>query len=320
MSSPPDSFKKLNLLLSVLPVILEMVCKPLASDSPIPVLSLVMTLLHCDFPAEIRAPAGTLAGVSRFQLQFGSRKILTQEMNLDALVAMNPAALRANIDDLPEGGMLVVNIDSFKKMNLSKAGYESNPLEDEDFRRKFHLVGIGLNQFDEGCSKESPLKPSRQGSLQEFLCPWIHVLCLRKALGTNLEVFNDKWSNDFDLADANSKALKAGYNLGDTMETARNRYQVSKAPANPGLYRKISGNEALVYGLVAGAQKSKRELCTRGLSNYLLHPFWKVFLSLKNMELKLCRQRMKSLLWEWRLEQVLPEILQWLPPVALECV
>ena len=116
-----------------------------------------------DFPAEIRAPAGTLAGVSGFQLQFGSRKILTPGDEPDALVAMNPAALRANIDDLPEGGMLVVNID-FKKMNLSKAGYESNPLEDEDLK-EIPSCGIGLNQFDEGCSQRESLETLRQGSL-----------------------------------------------------------------------------------------------------------------------------------------------------------
>ena len=118
-----------------------------------------------DFPAEIRAPAGTLAGVSGFQLQFGSRKILTPGDEPDALVAMNPAALRANIDDLPEGGMLVVNIDSFKKMNLSKAGYESNPLEDEDFRKKFHLVELDLTNLTKDALKESPFETLRQGSL-----------------------------------------------------------------------------------------------------------------------------------------------------------
>ena len=118
-----------------------------------------------DFPAEIRAPAGTLAGVSGFQLQFGSRKILTPGDEPDALVAMNPAALRANIDDLPEGGMLVVNIDSFKKMNLSKAGYESNPLEDEDFRRKFHLVELDLTNLTKDALKGESLETLRQGSL-----------------------------------------------------------------------------------------------------------------------------------------------------------
>ena len=108
-----------------------------------------------DFPVEIRAPAGTLAGVSGFQLQFGSRKILTPGDEPDALVAMNPAALKANIDDLPEGGMLVVNIDSFKKMNLAKAGYETSPLEDEEFRKKYHLVELDLQALPKRLSGKS---------------------------------------------------------------------------------------------------------------------------------------------------------------------
>ena len=106
-----------------------------------------------DFPAEIRAPPpplGTLAGVSGYQLQFGSTSILTPGDEPDALVAMNPAALKANIADLPEGGMLVINVDSFKKMNLKKAGYESNPLEDEEFRKKYQLIELDLTSFDQG--------------------------------------------------------------------------------------------------------------------------------------------------------------------------
>ena len=281
-----------------------------------------MTLPHYQtFRRKFIAPAGTLAGVSGFQLQFGSRKILTPGDEPDALVAMNPAALRANIDDLPEGGMLVVNIDSFKKMNLSKAGYESNPLEDEDFRKKFHLVELDLTNLTKDALKESPLKPSDKARCKNFFALGFMYYVYGRPLEPTLKFFNDKWSKRLpDLADANSKALKAGYNLGDTMETARNRYQVSKAPANPGLYRKISGNEALVYGLVAGAQKSKRELLYAGYPITPASPILEGLSALKNMELKLCRQRMKSLLWEWRLEQVLPEILQWLPPVALECV
>ena len=122
-----------------------------------------------DFPAEIRAPAGTLAGVSGFQLQFGSRKILTPGDEPDALVAMNPAALKANISDLPEGGMLVVNIDSFKKMNLTKAGYESSPLEDEDFRKKYHLIELDLTNLTKEALKESSLKPSDKTRCKNFL-------------------------------------------------------------------------------------------------------------------------------------------------------
>ncbi len=218
-----------------------------------------------DFPAEIRAPAGTLAGVSGFQLQFGSRKILTPGDEPDALVAMNPAALKANIVDLPEGGMLVVNIDSFKKMNLAKAGYDQNPLEDEDFRKKYHLIELDLTGLTKDALKDSPLKPSDKARCKNFFALGFMYYVYGRPLEPTIKFFNDKWGNRLpDLADANSTALKAGFNLGDTMETARNRYQVSKAPVESGVYRKISGNEALVYGLVAAAELAGRELLYAG--------------------------------------------------------
>jgi 2-oxoglutarate ferredoxin oxidoreductase subunit alpha len=218
-----------------------------------------------DFPAEIRAPAGTLAGVSGFQLQFGSRKILTPGDEPDALVAMNPAALKSNIDDLPEGGMLVVNIDSFKKMNLAKAGYETSPLDDENFRKKYHLVELDLTSLTKEALKESPLKPSDKARCKNFFALGFMYYVYGRPLEPTLKFFSDKWGKKLpELADANSTALRAGFNLGDTMETARNRYQVSKAPVQAGVYRKISCNEALVYGLVAGAKQANRELLYAG--------------------------------------------------------
>ena len=218
-----------------------------------------------DFPAEIRAPAGTLAGVSGFQLQFGNSKILTPGDAPDALVAMNPAALKANISDLPEGGMLVVNIDSFKSMNLKKAGYENNPLEDEDFRKKYHLVELDLTGLTKEALKESPLKPSDKVRCKNFFALGFMYYVYGRPLEPTLKFFEDKWGKRLpDLAQANSQVLQAGHNLGDTMETARNRYQVAKAPVQAGVYRKISGNEALVYGLVAAAKQSNRELLYSG--------------------------------------------------------
>lgn len=218
-----------------------------------------------DFPAEIRAPAGTLAGVSGFQLQFGSREILTPGDMPDALVAMNPAALKTNIDDLPEGGMLVVNVDSFKKMNLAKAGYESNPLEDEEFRKKYHLVELDLTNLTKEALAESPLKPSDKTRCKNFFALGFMYFVYGRPLEPTLEFFDAKWGKKLpEVAEANSLVLKAGYNLGDTLETARNRYQVSKAASSPGVYRKISGNEAMVYGLVVAAKKANRELLYSG--------------------------------------------------------
>ncbi len=218
-----------------------------------------------DFPAEIRAPAGTLAGVSGYQLQFGSRSILTPGDEPDALVAMNPAALKANIADLPEGGLLVVNVDSFKAMNLKKAGYETNPLEDEDFRKKYQLIELDLTTLTKDALAESPLKPSDKARCKNFFALGFMCYVYGRPLEPTLTFFDQKWGKRLpDVAEANSTALKAGHNLGDTMETARNRYQLAKAAVKPGVYRKISGNEATVYGLVAGAQCAKRELLYSG--------------------------------------------------------
>lgn len=218
-----------------------------------------------DFPAEIRAPAGTLAGVSGYQLQFGSRSILTPGDEPDALVAMNPAALKSNVCDLPEGGMLVVNVDSFKKMNLKKAGYESNPLDDEEFRKKYQLIELDLTTLTKEALSESPLKPSDKARCKNFFALGFMCYVYGRPLDPTLKFFDQKWGKRLpDVAEANSTALKAGHNLGDTMETARNRYQLAKAVVQPGVYRKISGNEALVYGLVAGAQSANRELLYSG--------------------------------------------------------
>ncbi len=218
-----------------------------------------------DFPAEIRAPAGTLAGVSGYQLQFGSRTILTPGDEPDALVAMNPAALKANIADLPEGGLLVVNVDSFKAMNLKKAGYDANPLDDDEFRKKYHLIELDLTTLTKDALADSPLKPSDKARCKNFFALGFMCYVYGRPLEPTLTFFEQKWGKRLpDVAAANSTALKAGHNLGDTMETARNRYQLAKAPVQPGVYRKISGNEALVYGLVAGAKCAKRELLYSG--------------------------------------------------------
>lgn len=218
-----------------------------------------------DFPAEIRAPAGTLAGVSGYQLQFGSRTILTPGDEPDALVAMNPAALKANIGDLPEGGMLVVNVDSFKAMNLKKAGYQSNPLEDEEFRKKYQLIELDLTTLTKDALVDSPLKPSDKARCKNFFALGFMCYVYGRPLDPTLTFFDQKWGKKLpQVAEANANVLKAGYNLGDTMETARNRYQLAKAVVQPGVYRKISGNEALVYGLVAGAKCANRELLYSG--------------------------------------------------------
>jgi 2-oxoglutarate ferredoxin oxidoreductase subunit alpha len=138
-------------------------------------------------------------------------------------------------------------------------------LEDEDFRKKYHLVELDLTSLTKDALTDSPLKPSDKARCKNFFALGFMYYVYGRPLEPTLKFFSDKWAKRLpDLADANSLALKAGFNLGDTMETARNRYQVSKAPVQAGLYRKISGNEALVYGLVAGAKQAKRELLYAG--------------------------------------------------------
>ena len=222
-----------------------------------------------DFPAEIRAPAGTLAGVSDFNCSSGAEKFSLPAICPMPLVAMNPAALKTNIDDLPEGGMLVVNIDSFKKMNLTKAGYESNPLEDEEFRKKYHLVELDLTNLTKEALAESPLKPSDKTRCKNFFALGFMYFVYGRPLEPTLNFFDAKWGKKLpEVAEANSLVLKAGYNLGDTLETARNRYQVSKAASSPGVYRKISGNEAMVYGLVVAAKKGESGVALLRLPDY----------------------------------------------------
>ncbi len=218
-----------------------------------------------DFPAEIRAPAGTLPGVSGFQIQFGSRKINTPGDAPDALVAMNPAALKVNLDELVSGGLLIVNTDAFKKSNLIKAGYEDDPLEDESLGDKYNLVKINITEMTKEALTESPLKPNEKARCKNFFALGFTYWVYDRPIETTINFLNAKWGKRLpEVAEANIKALKAGYYLGETTELAQNRYQVSRAETEPGTYRKINGNTALVYGLISGAQSASRELVFSG--------------------------------------------------------
>ena len=123
-----------------------------------------------DFPAEIRAPIGTLPGVSGFQIQFGSKKVLTPGDSPDALVVMNPAALKVNLPELPQGGLLVINTDSFSNSNLKKAGYETNPLEDEELSTKFDLIKVNATELTKVALKETQLKPGERRAARISSC------------------------------------------------------------------------------------------------------------------------------------------------------
>lgn len=217
-----------------------------------------------DFPAEIRAPIGTLPGVSGFQIKFGNQEVLTPGDRPDALVAMNPAALKVNIDDLPDKGLLIVNTDSFNESNLKKAGYDTNPLETGELKEKFQLIEVNITQMAKDALSESDLKPSMKARCKNFFALGFLYWIYDRPMDFTLKWIQDKWSKAEEIVYANQTVLKAGYYFGETTEAAKNRYQISKAAVEPGIYRKISGNEAIVLGLIAASQLSDRRLLFSG--------------------------------------------------------
>ncbi len=208
-----------------------------------------------DFPAEIRAPAGTLPGVSSFQLQFANFDILTPGDSADVLVAMNPAALRANLKDLRRGADLIVNTDEFTDRNLAKVGYASSPLEDGSLEA-YHVHRVGLTSMTVaavegiGVSKKEAERAKNMFALG--LLSWLYH---RPTEGT-LRFLESKFSSKPDILAANIAAFKAGWNFGETTEDFSVSYEVKPAPLPAGTYRNISGNLALAYGLVAASRLS----------------------------------------------------------------
>lgn len=217
-----------------------------------------------DFPAEIRAPIGTLPGVSGFQVQFGARKVLTPGDAPDALVVMNPAALKVNLGDLHEGGLLVINTDAFTDSNLKKAGYESNPLESGELDDQFDLIKVQATELTKEALSESPIKPSDKARCKNFFMLGFMYWIYGRSIDYTSAWINKKWGHLPDVSGANEKALRSGFYLGETLEKTREPYLVGKASAKPGTYRKISGNEALVLGLVTASEKSDLGLLYAG--------------------------------------------------------
>ncbi len=213
-----------------------------------------------DFPAEIRAPAGTLAGVSGFQVNFSSEDILTPGDAPQILVAMNPAALKANLSDLIPGGTVIVNTDAFTKGNLKKADYESNPLEDGtlDGYKSYKLPITTLNRSAlEGIEGITNRDMDRSKNFFALgLTFWIYD----RPLETTIEYIDQKFGKKPMIAEANRKALEAGYNVGHNTEAFQTRYRIQPAQLSPGVYRKITGNEALSIGLVTAAVKAGKPL------------------------------------------------------------
>ena len=213
-----------------------------------------------DFPAEIRAPAGTLAGVSGFQVNFASHDIFTPGDAPQVLVAMNPAALRANMADLEPGGTVIVNSDNFTPNNLRRANYATNPLEDGSLNG-FRVISVPLTTLNrtvvagiEGLSNKD--KDRTQNFFALGLTFWMYD----RSLDTTLQWIKMKFARKPEFLEANTRALKAGYHFGETTETFRTRYRIRSMPATPGVYRKITGNEATALGFVTAARRAGKTL------------------------------------------------------------
>ncbi|OLT96796.1 2-oxoacid:acceptor oxidoreductase subunit alpha [Mycobacterium syngnathidarum] len=203
-----------------------------------------------NYPAEIRAPQGTLPGVSSFQIQIADYDILTAGDRPDVLVAMNPAALKANVSDLPRGGLIIANSDEFTKRNLAKVGYDSNPLED-DTLSDYVVTSVAMTTLTLGAVEAiGATKRDGQRAKNMFalgLLSWMYG----RELEHSEAFIREKFSRKPDVAEANVLALKAGWNYGETTEAFATTYEVSPAKLKSGEYRQISGNTALAYGIVA---------------------------------------------------------------------
>lgn len=207
-----------------------------------------------DFPAEIRAPAGTKPGVSGFQVRFSSSDIHTPGDQPDVLVAMNPAALAINVKDLKPGGIVILNTGQFGERDLAKAGLASNPLTDGSLKA-FRVIEIDINQRVKEALTGSPLTPKEVQRCKNFYTLGLMYWLYNRPLENTVKWLGEKFASKPDLRDANTKALTAGYNAGDIQELFQGRFEVAPCATMPkGTYRNIMGNEALAMGLVAGAE------------------------------------------------------------------
>jgi len=221
-----------------------------------------------DFPAEIRAPAGSLPGVSGFQIHYADHDILTPGDAPHVLVAMNPAALRTNLKDLPPGGTLIVNSDAFNDRNLQKAGYSANPLEDRTLD-EYQVHEVPLTTLTLEALKDVDVsKREAERSKNMFALGLMSWLYTRPTEGT-VTFIEQKFAKRPEIAEANTRAFRAGYAFGETSEGFATQYEVAPAQMPPGTYRNVTGNQALGMGLIAASVQSKLPLF---LSAYPITP------------------------------------------------
>lgn len=209
-----------------------------------------------DFPAEIRAPAGTLPGVSAFQLNFGDHTIMTPGDQAHVLVAMNPAALKANLKELRLGGDLIVNTDEFGDRAISKVGYKSNPLQDGTLDG-YNVHKIALTSMTVEALSEFEITKKEAERAKNMFALGMLLWLYSRPIEPTLEFLRTKFGKKPQILAANEKALQAGWSFGETTESFANQYVVKPAKMSPGTYRNISGNLALSYGLIAASVRSK---------------------------------------------------------------
>ncbi len=208
-----------------------------------------------DYPAEIRAPVGTIYGVSGFQIHFGSKEISTPGDTCDVLVAMNPAALRVNLRSLRDGGIIIANKDGFTDKNLKLAKYETNPLVDGSLE-KYQVHSVEITKLTSNAIQDLGLTTKITERSKNFFALGIMYWMFTRPLEPTIKWIKEKFKNEPDIIEANIRVLKAGYAYGETTEIFHARYEVGPAKLPPGRYRSITGNEAIAWGLISASVKS----------------------------------------------------------------
>jgi 2-oxoglutarate ferredoxin oxidoreductase subunit alpha len=209
-----------------------------------------------DFPAEIRAPAGTLAGVSAFQVNISDHDILTPGDAPSVLVAMNPAALKANLHDVPRGGTLIVNSDNFDERSLAKAGYDANPLTDGTLDA-FTVYEVPMTSLTIEATKDTGAKPRDAERSKNFFALGVISWMYTRPVEPTVEWIKERFGKNAVVEASNTLAFKAGYNFGETAELFESAYEIKPTRFEPGTYTQISGNVAVAWGLIAASQLSK---------------------------------------------------------------
>ena len=212
-----------------------------------------------DYPAEIRAPVGTTAGVSGFQIQFSSRQVLTPGDAPDVFVSMNPAALKANVKDVKKGGLILVNKDTFNAVNLKKAGYDANPLEDGSLS-EFRVIPVELGRLTRNALDGMGLTATETERCKNFFALGMMYWLYDRPMESTMKWIETKFKKNPKYVEANHKALHAGNAYAETAEIFGHHFRVRKAPIKPGLYRNITGNEATALGMIAAANTAGLQL------------------------------------------------------------